>query len=281
MERHGGLIWNMRRLTWSHCFFCTMVRFYTWMFECQTFEDSLFGSFLANACGLASLQATPFFEVPFLRCWNFHENMCCTITFAGFRCSLFAGPGQSHNGVFLCIRSAQAQHGATHWKFASFFSLTKHWTPGDSTRLDGRGDTKRFPAGARCGWCRPKCPQCSPHCLGQSSQTDRRGPVSLIRTYLQNEPLQTRETPPPRHKKSLQAVYEWDIFSPDVDNNSCWLCCRNGPCMHSFQSFSNQAAIDPTAYRENRIKQLKEAGGLGSSIRVLRNLRFERMKPFD
>ena len=52
--------------------------------------------------------------------------------------------------------------------------------------------------------------------------------------------------------------------------------------MHSFQLFSNQAAIDPTAYRENRIKQLKEAGGLGSSIRVfLCNLRFERMKPFD
>lgn len=27
------------------------------MFECQTLEDSSFGSFLANACGLASLQA--------------------------------------------------------------------------------------------------------------------------------------------------------------------------------------------------------------------------------
>ena len=52
---------------------------------------------------------------------TFTKTCVAQNTFAGFRCSLFAGPGQSHNGVFLCIRSAQAQHGATHGNLQVFF----------------------------------------------------------------------------------------------------------------------------------------------------------------
>ena len=117
------------------------------MFKCQTFEDSSFGSFLANACGLASLQAIPSLND---RLSNAEILQTCVAQFfCRFPLFTFRLPGPKPQWGVSAHQKSPGAIGHKLWEFP-IFSLTKHWTSGDSTRRDGKGGTKTFPAGARC-----------------------------------------------------------------------------------------------------------------------------------
>ena len=130
--------------------------------------------------------------------------------------------------------------------------------------------TIRFLFVVRMFACRSARPLYSPHCLGQSSQTNRRG-------HCENQCFSTAVF------SLFQALFS-HVFShqllPAVDRFTCESLrhpkvrflfghvCQNSQPISVLSLASGQATIDPTAYRENRIRQLKEAGSNFTSVHV-------------
>ena len=210
-----------------------------------------------------------------------HNNFC------RFPLFTFRWPGPKPQWRVSVHQKCAGATWRNSWKFASFFFVDKTLDPGwfNSTWW------QRWHWEISC-WCslwlmQAEMPAVQPT-LPWPKQPDRQKRPCQSYPNIFAKPTfadqRNPATPPPRHpatKNPCRPCMNEIFFCPGCWQQQLLAVLQEWP-MHSFQSFSNQAAIDPTAYRENRIKQLKEAGGLGSSIRVfLCNLRFERMKPFD